>query len=318
MQIPTNHLTNKRTIIWNSLAAKAKQPPTWPELMRLGLMQWFWISIYCFAMLLYVQLASPTLRNWDWLAYGFIAIALAGKYHALGVVLHDACHLPKILPSRERLILEIFCGFPIATTLRAMRFHHLRHHQASCLASDPYFKPQSSRTVWAIWLRLRGLLIVPFWIARSLLGTLVIFYKSPRLLNIYRVVFLQDKNAFVERSSAEALACAKDDIGQVLFFIFLGFATFLWPMALALLYWVPVSIAGLLNAYRVIEEHRHIERADNSVESLLATTVTHKLWWPLQTVLYPLSIGYHEVHHLFPTLKLQSLKEANELLKARS
>jgi fatty acid desaturase len=159
---------------------------------------------------------------------------------------------------------------------------------------------------------------VPFWIVRSLFGSLVTFYKHATLVNIYRVIFLQDKNANSARGMMEAKACAKDDIAQLLFFVAVGIATVLWPKVLTMFYWVPVAIAGVLNAHRVIAEHRHVVRLDSSVESMLATTLTHTLSLPVQSILYPLNIGYHEAHHLFPTLKLEALNEANALLKSHS
>jgi fatty acid desaturase len=314
MHTPINH----RTAVWEGLTPDAKQPPTWHGLARLGFLQWLWIAILIGIAALYTHFSPPLFRYADWVIFGLITIAIAGRYHALGVVLHDACHMPKLLPVRQRLALEILCGFPIATTLRAMRFHHLRHHQWSCTTADPYFKPQSAGVVWSIWLRARGLLIIPFWIARSLFGAVATLFDNQRLLTIYRVIFLQDKNLDSERSVSEAKACANDEFFQLIFFVPVGFATFFWPKALVFFYWAPVAIAGLLNAHRVIAEHRHIERTESGVESMLATTVTHKLRWPLQSVLYPLNIGYHEVHHLFPTLKLQALARANELLKTRS
>lgn len=252
-------------------------------------------------------------------------VLLAGRLHALGVVLHDACHMRRADDSgnaaRLRL-LAVLAGYPITSTIEAMRFHHLRHHRSSCLANDPYFKRGVDGPGRSAWRRIAyrglGVLITPFWTLRACIGTLIIVLDaSPlrgtragaartRLLEAYRRVFLQDRDAQSAASQREALDCARADPPQVAFFVATLALTWRWPIALALGYWIPLAIAGVLNAHRVLAEHVHVLRCDDALESMLETTVSHRGWW-WRLVLYPRHIGLHEAHHLYPRVPLAQL-----------
>ena len=69
-----------------------------------------------------------------WWLYPPLALVLAGRFHALGVILHDAAHMPLRRKSAAIRVVEVLCGYPIASTLNAMRYHHLRHHRDSGIA----------------------------------------------------------------------------------------------------------------------------------------------------------------------------------------
>src|SRR4051812_15572514 len=77
-----------------------------------------------------------------WWLFPMAWLIIAGRFHALGVVLHDACHMrAKQRDSALMPLLEMLAGYPIATSLAAMRYHHLRHHRHSGGPEDPYFRP---------------------------------------------------------------------------------------------------------------------------------------------------------------------------------
>ena len=60
--------------------------------------------------------------------YPLWVVLLAGRIHALGVVLHDAIHIPRGPKTPALRVCEILAGYPIGSTINAMRYHHLRHH----------------------------------------------------------------------------------------------------------------------------------------------------------------------------------------------
>lgn len=260
-----------------------------------------------------------------------LVVFVGGRLHALGVVLHDACHMPHAPGSASakgdaRLgWLALLAGYPIATTIEAMRFHHLRHHRFSCLAQDPYLKPGVDRPWCALLMRARGVLIAPFWSLRALLGCVLAWQARrgdgaapPRLLGVYRRLFLQDAGADCARAQREALACARADRGQALFLLAVLLVGWRWPTAAVLGYWLPVTVAGVLNAHRVVAEHRHVLRPDDGLESLLQATVTHAGGWWSRLLLYPRNIGYHEVHHLYPAVALDALPALDRWWRSRS
>jgi hypothetical protein len=46
----------------------------------------------------------------------------AGRFHALGILMHDCSHMPLRSKDLRIHLLEILCAYPLATTLDAMRY----------------------------------------------------------------------------------------------------------------------------------------------------------------------------------------------------
>ena len=116
--------------------------------------------------------------------YPVWALLPAGRIHALGVVLHDAVHLQTRKTAGLR-VLEILAGYPVGSTIDAMRYHHLRHHRENGLPGDPYFKPYFNKWIGnsrvRFWLMsLRYFLLLPLWVVRGLYGTIASYLPSWR------------------------------------------------------------------------------------------------------------------------------------------
>ena len=235
-----------------------------------------------------------------------LMLLVAGRLHAFGVILHDATHMPLRGKEAKTHLLELLVAYPIATTLEAMRYHHLRHHRDSGMATDPYFKGgvEERPLVWLVqWLR--GLLLMPFWSVRAPYGLLA--SAIPGLRPSYARVFLQDRSADDLRHSPEVAAAARAELGQVLFQVPLVLAFVLWPEALAWHYALPATITGLLASYRVLCEHRYQPTSDRKLPTILRTTNDHHLRWLEQLFLAPRNIGFHVVHHIHPQVAQEHL-----------
>src|SRR5688572_14837648 len=100
--------------------ANLLEPATVAGLVRLTAEEWALIAV-----LWAVAALAPV---WT---YPAVALLLAGRFHALGVILHDATHMPLRRKTMAIRAVEVLCGYPIASTLNAMRYHHLRHHRDS-------------------------------------------------------------------------------------------------------------------------------------------------------------------------------------------
>lgn len=245
-----------------------------------------------------------------WL-YPLGALVVAGRLHALGVLLHDACHMGRRADTAWLWLLQLVAGYPIATTMEAMRYHHLRHHRASGMAQDPYFKEGVSTRATLRWLlRLRGLLLVPVWIVRGYYGTAALAF--PALRPSYARYLLQDRSEGNVGTSAEVMQCLRAEPAQAAFFCLVFVAAWHFPLAVGLGYLLPLVLAGALNANRVIIEHLHVRCADRRPATVAATTVTHDWGWLGKLFLFPHNIGFHVVHHLYPRAALQSLPALND------
>lgn len=258
--------------------------------------------------LLIAALAALAVAAPAWL-YPPIGLLLAGRYHALGVILHDAVHLPLpggVKPLSLRLV-ELLAGYPVATTIDAMRFHHLRHHRDSGMPTDPYFKAavEHSRAVrFVAWAR--GLVLTPFWTLRAPFG--VVAWLVPSLRRPYARVFLQDRSGDADLGDhPEVARCAREDLGQCLFLAVAIAAALAWPQLFLLGYAIPVVAAGLLASYRLLAEHEYRPCADRTTGTLVATTRDHHTGLVGKLFMAPRNIGFHLVHHLHPQASLGSL-----------
>ncbi len=305
---------------WSQVPAALRRTAEPRRMLGQACVEWCWIVL---AWALMLAVPSAVLG-------AVLVVLVGGRLHALGVVLHDACHMPGAPGSagarRDARLrwLALLAGYPIATTIEAMRFHHLRHHRFSCLPTDPYLKLGVERPWRAFLMRARGVLIVPFWSLRSLVGCVVAWQArrgadavSPRWFDAYRRIFLQDLGDCPSRVRAEVLACARADRGQALFLAAVLLVGWRWPAAALAGYWLPVTVAGVLNAHRVVAEHSHVLRPDDGVASLVQSTVTHDGGWWSRLVLYPRNIGYHQVHHLYPAASLDALPALDRWWRSR-
>jgi fatty acid desaturase len=201
--------------------------------------------------------------------------------------------------------IETLCGYPTATTLDAMRYHHLRHHRDSGMATDPYFKHGNPNRLWWVRNTLRGLALVPFWTVRALVGAAA--YAVPAWRNGYARVFLQDRTGLDLRRDREVIDCARAEYGQLGFQAAVVLLAVRFPGAVFWGYVVPVSLAGLLAARRLLLEHTYERVADRRIETTLAVTHDHSLGWLGKLALAPRNIGYHVVHHIHPQAGLGAL-----------
>lgn len=269
--------------------------PTPGRLLLLALFDWAVVAVAWLGMAL-----GPL---WLGVACG---VLVASRFHALGVILHDAAHLPlRGKPWRVRL-LEVSCGYPLATTMNAMRYHHLRHHRDNGMPADPYFKAGvEERPVLYALNVVRGLALLPFWSVRSWIG--VVAVARPAWRNTYARVFLQDRSGADLTDSPEVLACARADLGHVLFQVGVVTVAMFAPSAVLYGFLLPASGAGVLAAWRLLQEHRYTPTSDRRVETTLATTRDHHLSGWFTWLLAPRNIGYHVVHHLHPQVGLEHL-----------
>ncbi|MBZ5636152.1 MAG: fatty acid desaturase [Acidobacteriia bacterium] len=243
--------------------------------------------------------------------YPLWVLLLAGRLHALGVVLHDAVHMPLERKTPALRLLEILAGYPIGSTIDAMRYHHLRHHRENGLPEDPYFKPWIGESRVRFWLMtLRYFLLLPLWALRSVYGSLAAYL--PILRTSYGRWFLQDRYKGDLTNSAELLRCAREDRWQLLFHTGVFAFAMSYSSWLLTYYVVPAVIAGYFAGYRLQVEHRQEPNHDRGFQTTVHSTRDHDLGLAGKILLAPHNVGYHRVHHLHPQVALQNLPELRD------
>ncbi|QKE63609.1 fatty acid desaturase [Aquipseudomonas campi] len=265
-----------------------------------------------------------TLVDWAWIAafwvgmtyaptwtYPLWVVLIAGRIHSFGVILHDAAHQSIKRKSWQIRIVEIFAGYPMASTLNAMRYHHIRHHRDSGMAADPYFKPKvAGRPLIFFLIWLRHILLVPLWMIRGPYGLLA--YLIPGMRNSYARVFLQDKSGEDLTHLRELIDCCKAELGQVV--VHAGLFTFAYfrPEEALFYYFIPAIVAALFAGHRVLVEHNYTPVTDRRMETIMRTTVDHNMNWLGRIFLAPRNIGFHIAHHLHPQVALENLPKLRQ------
>jgi len=242
-------------------------------------------------------------------------VVVASRLHALGALLHDACHVPGRTNSTDWLLVEALAGWPIASTIAAMRYHHIRHHRHSGTAADPYRHSWlERRSALRVLLVLRGVLLPLWWTLRALAAPFA--YVFPGLRTLYARAFLQDRSHEDLRSSTEVLACARADLLQLTVQVGALTSVMIADLPVVEFYLLPWMLAGVLNARRVLVEHSAEEIPDSSRANVYESTNDHDLGLIGNFFLYPHDIGLHRTHHLYPTASFEHLRALTAEIEA--
>lgn len=252
-------------------------------MLRAALVEWAGLGLGWLGLALLPAWAAPLAVIW-----------LATRLHALGVVLHELCHMP---PQRgpQAWLVEALAGWPTASTVAAMRHHHLRHHRDSGLASDPYRLPPRGR-VRRLGRLLATALLWPVWVLRAPVGLLALAWAPAR--RVYAAL-LMHRGPGDPWQDPGLRRCARAEAPQLAAHSAAAVAMALWPP----LFWAvvpPALLASLLCGWRLLQEHTPSPAADRSMTEILGNTRDHSQS-PLGKLLFaPRNIGLHIVHHLHP------------------
>lgn len=250
----------------------------------------------------------------------FAMLVIAGRIHALGAILHDACHAKIQRKSPQWYLVEALAGWPVSSTIEAMRYHHLRHHRYVGTVKDPYrpaplplFKGglQPMPLLYA-----RGLLLPGWWTLRPLAGMLALVL--PQVQTAYARLFLQDRSQQDLTHSTEIIRCAKADRVQLAAHLILLAAILTWQIPFLYTWLIPLHIAGVLNARRVALEHPPVTQGTLYEQPVPATeqaniTASNSNGWLQKWLLSPHNMGLHSEHHRYPRVAYRYLPKLKSL-----
>lgn len=277
------------------------------RLVRYALTDWLGIVACWLAMA-----ATPNL-----LVHALGIVLIAGRLQALGVILHDACHLPMRRMTLPLGLVDALAGWPIGSSIAAMRYHHLRHHRAVGTARDPYLHRLAARGGWVRRvMMLRGALLPVWWPLRALCSPLALWL--PAFRPFYARGFMQDRSSADLRRHPEVIACARRDLPHGAAYLLAIVAVVHWDLPFVGYYGLPWILGGIMNANRVLLEHDHATLDERSPETVWRMTRTLTLGWIGKLVLYPRNIGFHQVHHAYPALALEHLPAVHRHLRAHA
>lgn len=232
-------------------------------------------------------------------------ILTSTRIHSFGVILHDVSHMSLKYKNIRMRIIEFLTGYPTGTSVNAMKYHHSRHHQNTCLNIDPYLKKNIEGNLWLKkFYSLKACILIPFWHLRPLLG--VPAFYIPSLRSYYAKIFLQDRSQSKNlKKSSEVKTCCFEDHFQLVFSVLLFYI--LQKTGLILFYLFSIALTGIAAGHRLIKEHQHVEVKSRDLSTVLKNTNDHNLNGLGKFFFAPRNIGYHKVHHLHPQVAWYNL-----------
>ena len=243
-------------------------------------------------------------------------IIIVSRLHSFGVILHELTHLPMKKKNYKIIILEYLVGYPVGSTLNAMRYHHLRHHKDNGMHNDPYFHHFENYEKNHILIKMInifiGFILIPSWILRSLIGGWCLLNKNLQI--IYAKLFFEHKGELKPSDLDEIRECCKEDIKQASYLIIMFLIIFkIAGLNLIFqLYFIPILITGIVSYYRLMKEHDYTRVYDRKLSTVINITNDHNINNPLSFLLAPRNIGYHVAHHLHPQVGYRNLKKIRD------
>lgn len=271
---------------------------TWGTLLRFALADWLCIG------LAWLVLARAVEGPWAAVTVPALILLIAGRLHALGILTHDAAHMP-LARGPGLWLLEALIAHPVSTTIPAMRYHHSRHHAARDFADDPYvLRARPGRPLLNLLLSARGLLIPVVWGLRPALGLLAL--ACPRLRNAWARVFLMERSGRDVTRDREVATCLRAEPRQLASQALVLALLIAFPGPVLLGWVLPLLVAGALVGTRLLAEHEAREGPAPRGEWHLDAR-DHHTGFLGQLLVAPHWSGLHRAHHLHPQVACQAL-----------
>lgn len=237
-----------------------------------------------------------------WWAIAAAIVVIAGRQHALGVLVHEGVHRRLARSRRANAWMsDLLCAFPLGMTTRGYGGEHLEHHRHPNTDADPYWNMfEADEDGWR-W-------------PRRWSGALRIFALDVLGLNAVRNARMLLRWGILRGAVGRPAASRGEVAGFVAFWMLAAGAVLATGnMAELALYWF-VPMAGPLMMFvrlRVSAEHL----MPGSVDPRCRNNVNHVDGSRLERALVaPLHINHHVVHHLYPGIPWHRLPEAHRLL----
>lgn len=244
--------------------------------------------------MLIVGTVIVTERYFSWPLYVVAVFFLGTRFHALGVLMHEATHFRLFKNQKVNdWVGEVLCAWPMLVTLYGYRKNHLTHHRETNSSKDPdwvrklddpYFElPKPRRAVWL-----------------NLLKAISGFRFVCEVRNVMKSKDMRDIPTHIKRAR---LAC---------YLSVLVIAATFGLLSELLMYWVvPLMTSFSFVMYvRSVAEHHGGTLA---YEDTLTGARNVEANW-LERLVFPHNVNYHLDHHLYPSVPFYHLPAVHRAL----
>lgn len=251
-----------------------------------------------------IAAASVAIWSGHWAVYLLAMIIIASRQHALGILVHDACHY-RLFPNRiaNDMITDILIAFHMGMSTSLYRKWHYPHHRYVNTERDPEFMGEKGDPDTWTW-------------PNTKLHLLKMFLKDALGLNIFKMTTIMGMWSPWTRlnipSKDPSGIPVREKIALVIFGV-TGISTLIYFGLVVdyLLLWLLPSLTflNIFFKYRSFAEHKVVGN-----ENELNNTRTVISNWLESFWLAPCNVHYHIEHHLFPSVPFYNLPKLHRLL----
>ncbi len=318
-----NHEANDGTVAWISEARRAICTADTDFFRASPARYWidFLVSLSVAYLAAMVYLSSP-LGSWAQL----VAFPIAAFWlYRLGSLIHEVCHLGEREMPTFKIAWNMLAGIVTLTPSPFFTRHHRDHHSRRYYGTpqDPeyvanVFEGGNAASIAGYTLHVLAFPVLVF--LRFLLAPLSFIHPTVRewtLRHASALTFNRRYERHLTPTDRRAILAVEIPcfFRALLIPLLVVFGLNPWTR-IPLLYALAAGIV-LLNQLRQLADH-HFDVDDGRVdmEAHILDSCNFTTGDPLTLLLFPFSIRYHALHHLFPSLPYHNLEAAHEHLSA--
>lgn len=253
----------------------------------------------------------------------FYVFAAALALFRATIFIHEAYHLSKSIPGFGRYY-NLLHGFLHKMPLYSYTPHRYHHLPATYgTAHDPEYEPLGDKSAFYNLIGAPLLLMTAlplFMVVRwGILPLALPFIGEHGRQRVYAYASTLAMNMRYRRpapSEAEKREWYTQDAGCAIYtLVYAGLiAAGILPARILAVWYVTFYIVSVLNYYRVLISHRYLTGLDaTSHKQQIIDSVTFPLT-PQNAWLYPVGLGYHALHHMFPQIPYHNIGKAHRWL----
>ncbi len=230
--------------------------------------------------------------------YVIAILLIGGQQHALGALMHEAAH-KRLLKSHRwnDIVGNLFCAWPILSTVEGYRRTHFAHHRATNTPDDPDWALKQNDD-WAF--------------PKSWTGIAWLFLRDVTAMNTHELLGIFRRYGQGGSSGATGAAGRLRKFGRLAYYlVIVALISWFSLWSVFLICWV-LPFFTTFKAYirwRTIAEHFGV--AQDHVLRHTRTTYPGILG---RLLIGPLNINYHLDHHLYPSVPFYNLPKLHRAL----
>lgn len=251
-----------------------------------------------------IAAASVAIWSGNWAVYLLAMMIIATRQHALGILVHDACHY-RLFPNKiaNDMITDILVSFHLGMSTSLYRKWHYPHHRYVNTERDPeVMGEKGSPDTWK-W-------------PNTKLHMFKLFLKDALGFNIINMAGImslwspwsrlsvpsKDPGGVPVREKVALILFAVSGISALVYFGFVVDYLLLWILP-------SLTFFNIIFKFRSFAEHKVVKN-----ENELNNTRTVTSNWLERFFISPCNVNYHLEHHLFPSVPFYNLPKLHSLL----